>query len=173
MGRYPHQSLMGLPSGGDLQRVRQAMASTDVWGLRHRRFSQLSGGERQRVLLAAALAQEPRVLLLDEPTRALDLKHQLQILETVFQQQKARRLTVILVTHDLNLAAWYCSHLAVLKNARLMAAGPVEKVFRVPLLEAVFDVPLKLSPSEDGGGQVVVDLSRYRATHGGKAPGNG
>ncbi len=172
MGRYPHQSLLGSSSFRDLKRVRPMMETTDVWELRARRFSQLSGGERQRVLLAAALAQEPRVLLLDEPTRALDLKHQLQILEMVHAQHRGRAMTVILVTHDLSLAGWYCTHLAVLKEGRLVEAGPTEAVYRPDLLETVFDVPLKPSavPRQEAG-QLVVDVQRYRLQRRGRQQG--
>ncbi|MGH7410947.1 MAG: ABC transporter ATP-binding protein, partial [Candidatus Methylomirabilis sp.] len=100
----------------------------------------LSGGERQRVILAMALSQEPRLLLLDEPTRHLDLSHQLRILSLIQRLSRERDLTVVSAMHDLNLCALYFDRLILLSSGRIVADGPPDKVIQPELLEEVFGV---------------------------------
>ena len=128
MGRSPHLGRWRFEGEQDLRIAREAMEMTDTLALASRDMESLSGGERQRVLIARALAQEPRLMLLDEPTAFLDIRHQVDFFDRIRLLNRKRELTVIAVTHDINLAAHYCDRIILLKNGRIEAAGPVEAV---------------------------------------------
>ncbi|MBI2931452.1 MAG: ABC transporter ATP-binding protein [Planctomycetes bacterium] len=134
MGRAPHLARFQAESPRDLEIVRRAMERTETWALRDRLVTGLSGGERQRVVLARAIAQEPRVLLLDEPTVHLDLGHQVQAMSMVRELGCA----VVAVMHDLNLAAAFCRRLMLLEGGRIVAAGTPEEVLTREHLERVY-----------------------------------
>lgn len=121
MGRRPHIGWRVRP--GDLQRVRECLQFLHLEHLSQRRITELSGGERQRVALARALAQEPQVILLDEPTASLDLRHQLEVMETVTRLVKERALTAVIALHDLNLAARFADQIVLLHQGRKFCAG--------------------------------------------------
>src|SRR5439155_951989 len=129
----------------DLAVARAAVARLDVAGLEDRPLDRLSGGERQRVLLARALAQEPEVLLLDEPTTHLDLRHQAGIYDVVAELRRTRGIAVVSVLHDLNLAALYCDRLVLLAGGRVACEGSPAEVLTPAVLGAVYDSqqPLK------------------------------
>ncbi|MFD8461898.1 ABC transporter ATP-binding protein [Streptomyces antimycoticus] len=133
MGRLPHQ---GRTAAEDRAVCAQAMDRTGVTHLADRGFLALSGGEKQRVLIARALAQQPRVLVLDEPTNHLDIAHQLDVLSLV----RDSGLTVLAALHDLNLAAAHCDVLYVIAGGRIAASGPPHDVLRPALLAEVFGV---------------------------------
>lgn len=139
MGRAPHLGPLGFPRARDLAVARAAMARLDVAGLEDRPLDRVSGGERQRVLLARALAQEPQVLLLDEPTTHLDLRHQAGMHDAVGELARARGVAVVSVLHDLNLAALYCDRLVALAGGRVAAAGTPAQVLTADVLRAVFE----------------------------------
>ena len=128
MGRSPHLSRWRFEGEQDLRIAREAMEMTDTLALAARDMESLSGGERQRVLIARALAQEPRLMLLDEPTAFLDIRHQVDFFDRIRALNRERGLTVVAVTHDINLAAHYCDRIILLKGGRIEAAGPVETV---------------------------------------------
>jgi iron complex transport system ATP-binding protein len=128
MGRSPHLGRWRFEADRDYRIAREAMEMTDTLALAARDMESLSGGERQRVLIARALAQEPRLMLLDEPTAFLDIRHQVDFFDRIRALNRDRGLTVIAVTHDINLAAHYCGRLILLKDGRIEAAGPVESV---------------------------------------------
>ncbi|MDX3656385.1 ABC transporter ATP-binding protein [Streptomyces sp. ID05-26A] len=132
MGRLPHDRDPAL----DARVVSEALATVDVSHLASRSFLSLSGGERQRVLIARAIAQQPRVLVLDEPTNHLDIRHQLDVLSLA----RGLGITVLTVLHDLNLAASFCDRLYVLDEGRVVASGTPEEVLVPELIAKVFHV---------------------------------
>lgn len=138
MGRSPHQGVLGLERKEDGKIIRQAMAFTGIEHLAHRKIDQLSGGERQRVFIARAICQEPRVILLDEPTAALDLAHQVRIMDLMEQLKNEKGVTVIMVSHDINLAAMYGDCLLLLKEGRIVSQGPAEEVLTFETLEKAY-----------------------------------
>ena len=151
MGRFPHHqrrgglgSLTGFgwEEGKDLELAHDAMMDLDVAHLASRSIRDVSGGERQRVIIARALAQQPQILLLDEPTAFLDLHHQLDICRILRRLNEERKLTVVLVSHDLNLASQYCDRLMLLHEGRLFRIGPPEEVICPEILEAVYRCPV-------------------------------
>jgi len=123
MGRNPHLKRFEIEGKKDYEIAQASMELTSTWAFRDRMFNELSGGERQRVVIALALTQEPSILLLDEPVSHLDINHQIEILELVDRLKKARGLLVVLVIHDLNLAARYCDRLILLNGKSIQAAG--------------------------------------------------
>ena len=123
MGRTPHIGRLAFESERDLAVARSAMEATDILPLAARLMETLSGGERQRVLIARALAQEPEVILLDEPTASLDIAHQIRTLDLIRSLSRSAGLTVVSVTHDVNLAALYCDRIALLEEGRLHCLG--------------------------------------------------
>ena len=141
MGRFPyHRPFDGLgwENPGDVKLARRAMKEMDVDHLAERQISEVSGGERQRALLARALVQEPRVLLLDEPTAFLDLNHQLDIARKLRRLNQEHGLTVVIVSHDLNLASQCCDHLMLLHNGAIIRAGTPQEVIRQEVLKEVY-----------------------------------
>lgn len=143
LGRAPHQGLFGLARARDREVVTEALAATGVAMLADRVFNELSGGERQRVILALALAQEPHMLLLDEPTAHLDIKHQIEVLELLRQLNRERGLTVLAVLHDLNLAARFFPRLLLLRGA-LIDDGPPSRVLESGVLSRVYETPVRV-----------------------------
>lgn len=141
LGRTPHQSWWQWElDRQDRQKVEEALIQTQLEGFRDRALSELSGGERQRAFLALALAQNPKVLLLDEPTTFLDINYQLQLLELLRKLNKERQLTIVTVLHDINLAARYSDRVALLKQGRLYTVGAVEAVLNPHAIAQVFGV---------------------------------
>jgi iron complex transport system ATP-binding protein len=143
MGRYPHRQdhlwdFWGWESNGDYAAAERAMAELNVLHLAEHAIGELSGGERQRALIARALAQEPEVLLLDEPTAFLDLNYQLEICRILHRLVHERGLTIVLVSHDLNLASQYCDRLLLLDRGKLAALDHPRTVLRAELLEPVY-----------------------------------
>jgi iron complex transport system ATP-binding protein len=157
MGRFPHHQNAQILSGfrwesvDDIERARQAMDVMDVAHLANRFISDVSGGERQRAIIARALAQEPSVLLLDEPMAFLDLNHQLEICRTLRRLNEARGLTVIVVSHDLNLASQYCDRLMLMKEGQIALLGPPQDVIQPEVLEAVYGCKVLVDRHPDSG----------------------
>ena len=140
MGRFSHISALAFEDQKDYQIVRDSMAKTDCLAFAHRRFNELSAGERQRVLIARALAQEPKILLLDESTVFLDLKHQSHFLSLLHQLNREQNLTVIFVTHDVNLAAQNADQILLLENGRKYAIGTPAEILTAHNIKEVYDV---------------------------------
>lgn len=140
MGRSPHLSRFASESEKDVEIAKRCMAYTGTLNLADRLITELSGGERQRVIIAKALAQEPQVLLLDEPTTHLDVSNQLEIMDILKKLCIEKRLLVVGVFHDFNLAAHYCDSLILLKNGKIFAAGKSEKVLTSQNIKEVFNI---------------------------------
>jgi iron complex transport system ATP-binding protein len=156
MGRSPHLAALGFPGARDVEIARAAMARLAVADLEDRPLDRLSGGERQRVLLARALAQEPEVLLLDEPTTHLDLRHQAGIYDVVHELARGRGVAVVSVLHDLNLAALYCDRLVLLAGGRVVRDGPPAAVLDAGLLGAAYGTPIDVDRSALTGAPIVL-----------------
>lgn len=148
MGRTPFASGM-FESAEDAEHVERALELTGTTQFRHRDFRSLSGGERQRVVVAAALAQSPQVLLLDEPTTFLDLEHQISLLRLLRDLSQSGVL-VVSVTHDLNLAATYASRLVLLRSGEKVADGRPDQVLTPDLIRTVFAVDVIIGERPDG-----------------------
>ena len=142
LARAPHRGWLLPLTARDRAAVQQALEQTGLLYLRDRRLTELSGGERQRAVLARVLAQEPQVLLLDEPTSHLDLKYQFEILGLVQELAHRRGLTVVVSLHDLNLAALYADRLALLCEGRLLAEGSPAEVLTPARLSHVYGVEI-------------------------------
>ncbi|BFV56127.1 ABC transporter ATP-binding protein [Kitasatospora sp. CMC57] len=162
LGRYPHQRMLSPWSAADQAAVEEALVRTGTAELRDRPVDQLSGGQRQRAWIALALAQDTELLLLDEPTTFLDLRHQLEVLDLVADLHDQAGRTVVMVLHDLGQAARYADHLVVLDGGRLAAAGPPADVLTAELVEAVFQVPCRVVPDPETGTPLVVPRARSR-----------
>ncbi|MFE3542825.1 ABC transporter ATP-binding protein [Nocardia sp. NPDC059177] len=156
-GRHPHQRWFRQWSDADEAAVRAALTATDTLDLVERTMDQLSGGQKQRVWLALAIAQDPEVMLLDEPTTFLDLAHQLDILD-VLRNMLPR--TVIAVLHDLNLAARYADHLVAMRDGRVVAQGSPAEIVRPDLVAEVFGVESTVIDDPMTGTPLVVPAGR-------------
>jgi len=156
MGRAPHQSASLFDSGIDIERAEHAMQLTDTLGLAKKSFTELSGGERQRVVLASALAQEPEVLLLDEPTAYLDLKHQIHFYDIVERLNLEHRMTIVSVTHDVNLAARYARRMMAMRSGLFVADGVPESVLTPEHLYEIFEVSVDVFKRTDGRGSYII-----------------
>jgi cobalamin transport system ATP-binding protein len=172
LGRAPYTGPFGWGRRSDALAVEEAMASAGVTDLADRQIDQLSGGERQRVVLARALAQQPRVLLLDEPTSFLDLRHTVELLDLIRALAQRDQIAVVVVLHDLNLAAMYCDRLLLLAEGRVAASGPPSEVLTYTRLCAVYQTELYVAPNDVTGFLVVLPLARehrdrMRRFHGG------
>jgi iron complex transport system ATP-binding protein len=154
MGRAPHRAGIGFESAADVERARVCLAQVGIEPLADRPMSELSGGERQLVLVARALAQDPQVLLLDEPTAHLDLRHRAVVLERVREFARAGGAALV-VSHDLTLAARTCSRLALLADGALAACGAPGDVLRAPMLARVFAVEAEVLDAPDGAPLVI------------------
>ncbi|MFQ5410276.1 MAG: heme ABC transporter ATP-binding protein [Anaerolineales bacterium] len=160
MGRTPHLPLWAGESPRDREIALDAMRRTEVAHLAERRVGELSGGEQQRVVIARALAQQPRVLLLDEPTAHLDLKHQYGILKLVRALAAGQGLAVLLTMHDLNQAARYSDRMALLSDGVVAAVGAPAAVLTAARLTAVYDVPISVITHPQSGAPLVVTGER-------------
>jgi len=156
MGRAPHQRGLSLPSEHDLATAGEALRSVDADAIAGRVIDHLSGGERQRVFLARALAQEPEILLLDEPTTHLDLRHQLGMHEVLRGLCRTRGLACVSVVHDLNLAMSYCDRVVVLSAGRVAASGSPAEALSPARVFDVFGVTVATLTHPSDGKPVLV-----------------
>jgi len=161
MGRIPHLPPLAPLSPHDWQIVREAMEATDVWELRDRLFTELSGGEQRRVIIAKALAQEPQLLLLDEPTANLDLHYQLEVVELLQRLNRERGITVMAVMHDLNLATLLGERFILMQQERIYAMGTAEEVLTAQNIQQVYGVPVVVTRHPLNGKPIVL-LSERR-----------
>lgn len=160
MGRYPHQGRWSQESSKDREVIRLAMEETGIWHLRDQMVTHMSGGERQRVIIARALAQEPEVILLDEPTSNLDINYQIEIFDLLRELNRQGK-TIVVVSHDLNLASLYCEHLLLLSEGRVFAFGTPDEVLTVKHIRQVYNTEVVISRKYSGRPYVTL-ISRSR-----------
>ena len=150
LGRFPWHGTLGRVSDRDRAAVEAAMARTGVTSFADRQVSSLSGGERQCAWIAMCVAQESRCLLLDEPISALDVAHQVDVLQVIQDLNRAHGIGIVVVLHDINLAARFCDELLALNGGRLIARGVPESIMREPVLQSIYGVRLGLMPHPAG-----------------------
>ena len=144
-GRTPYQTMgFSADAAEDEEKIRWAMEITEMIQYREKPVSQLSGGQKQRVWIAMSLAQNTKVLFLDEPTTYLDIKYQLQVLDLILRLNHELGLTIVMVLHDINQSLRYSDEIVAMKEGRVIAQGPAEEVFTEELIRQVYDVDLKL-----------------------------
>ena len=166
LGRSVHMSLLGTLNEHDEKIIDQALERAEIAHLQSREFNTLSGGERQRVILALALAQEPKILLLDEPTAHLDLSHQVEVMELIERVSYERGSTVLASMHDIDLAAAFFERVVVLDQGRVVADGPTAEVVTVGRLKETFGVDVDITTDSTSGRPRVT--ARVRAAVGGE-----
>ncbi|ABW67866.1 ABC transporter ATP-binding protein [Desulfosudis oleivorans] len=137
-GRSPYQGVLGIPDAADTEIARQAMVFTGIEHLSSRKLDQLSGGERQRAFIAKAVCQEPRLIMLDEPTASLDLAHQTRIMDLMERLKNEKGVTIVMVSHDINLAAMYGDTLLLLKEGRVVGKGAPGEILTYQVLEEAY-----------------------------------
>jgi iron complex transport system ATP-binding protein len=151
LGRAPYQGALGIERERDLEIARQAMQFTGVDHLSGAALSQLSGGEQRRVVIARAIGQEPEIMLLDEPTASLDLAHQVKVMDLMEKLKNEKGITVIMVSHDINLAAMYSDQLLLLKDGVVVCIGTPSAVLSFRKLEETYGCKLLVDESPLGG----------------------
>ena len=161
-GRHPHQGVFSRWRREDDEAVAAALAATKTEDLAERPIDELSGGQRQRVWIAMALAQQTDLLLLDEPTTFLDISHQIEVLDLLTDLNQTRGTTIVMVLHDLNLAARYADHLVAMANGRLHVAGPPETVLTEDNVRQVFGLQSRIVTDPTSGRPTMLPIGRHR-----------
>jgi iron complex transport system ATP-binding protein len=162
MGRHPHLRALQLEGPSDVALANEALAATGTGHLAARAYMTLSGGEKQRVIIASALAQASDVLLLDEPTASLDLGYQIEMAALLSRLNRERGVTMLLATHDLNLAAALCDRLVLLRDGRVLAEGPTNDVLTAPMVRQLYGVVADVRYHEGAGHLTVTPMTRVR-----------
>lgn len=165
MGRAPHLRSM-LETDEDFLIAQEAMEMTGVAHLADRQVTNLSGGEKQGVLIARALAQRPTILLLDEPTAFLDIKHQVDIYDILTRLNRERQMTIIAVSHDLNLASNYCKRVLVFKEGRMRFDGPPEETITAETVRDVYGTDVVVRKNSETGRPFVLPVRSRRSSGG-------
>jgi cobalamin transport system ATP-binding protein len=147
MGRLPFVGRLGIHSSQDESVIDSALRKTETWGYRERYIHELSSGERQRVLLARAIAQEPQILLLDEPTAHLDLHYEIEIFQILKSLNQTENLTILAISHNLNLMAEFCEQLIVLNGGKSHQIGAPSEILTSQLLRDVFRIDCQIEPN--------------------------
>ncbi|MGV1753371.1 ABC transporter ATP-binding protein [Agrobacterium sp. CG674] len=164
-GRHPHQSMLSRWNARDDEAVAAALEATRTFDLAERPVDELSGGQRQRVWIAMALAQQTEILLLDEPTTFLDISHQVEVLDLLTDLNHDRGTTIVMVLHDLNLAARYADHLVAMASGRLHVMGTPEEVLTQDNVRDVFGLESEIITDPTSGRPMMLPISRHRMRH--------
>lgn len=164
MGRSPHLKRLQFESKNDLKVALRSLEMMHALKLADRPIHELSGGEKQRVLIARALAQEPDVILLDEPTSFLDIKFKKEIFDLIATLAFEQGMTTVVVSHDIDLAALYCERLVMLKEGRIFQVGAPDEVITEPNIEAAYDCPVIVDKNPATGTPRVTIMGRQRTT---------
>ena len=162
-GRHPHQGMFRRWTAEDDGAVTAALTATGTLELAGRSVDELSGGQRQRVWIAMALAQRTGILLLDEPTTYLDVTHQVEVLDLLTDLNENEGATVVMVLHELNLAARYADHLVVMKAGAVVRSGAPGEVLTEDVVEQVFNMRCRVVPDPISGTPMIVPIGRHRA----------
>jgi iron complex transport system ATP-binding protein len=160
MGRHPHIGVMQLEGPHDFAIAGDALSATGTAHLAHRLYTTLSGGEKQRVVIASALAQAADVLLLDEPTASLDLGYQLDVAALLARLNRERGVTMIVATHDLNLAASLCDSLVLVREGRVLAQGATRDVLTSSMVRELYGVDADVAFHDRAGHLTVIPVAR-------------
>lgn len=168
-GRHPHHGLLSRWSTADDRAIADALQATQTTDLAERAVDELSGGQRQRVWIAMALAQQTQLLLLDEPTTFLDISHQIEVLDLLTDLNRTRGTTVVMVLHDLNLAARYADHLIAMTQGRIHAAGPPRAVLTQAMVATVFGLDSRIIADPVSGRPLMLPLGRHHSKADGAA----
>lgn len=163
-GRYPHQTLFRHWSEADEAAVERALEATRMTELRTRPLDELSGGQRQRAWIAMTLAQETEILLLDEPTTFLDLAHQVEVLDLLYDLVADNGRTVVMVLHDINQACRYADHVVAMRDGRVHAAGPPGEIVDAAFVQEVFGLPARVIEDPDTRTPLCLPAARDRRT---------
>lgn len=164
-GRFPYRGILHTDAEQDNEVINWAMQQTRVDHLAKRQLDGLSGGERQRAWIAMALCQQPEILLLDEPTTYLDIAHQLEIMQIIRELNKKRKMTVIMVLHDINHARMYADNVVVIKDHTIFAQGVPQEIISVDLLASVFNVRAQIYRS-DSDDKIIFPIGLYDGSGG-------
>jgi len=151
MGRYPHHSPYDFETTQERDQIENVLHKTRTMEFADRPMSELSGGEKQRVLIARALAQEAPLMLLDEPTSNLDIRHTTQILALLFERRKETGHALLFVTHDLNLAARLADRIILLKNGEMLGSGPPQEILTSEKIRELYETPVRILQDPDTG----------------------
>lgn len=160
-GRHPHQRMLARFTAHDYDVVARSLAATGITEFADRSVDELSGGQRQRVWIAMALAQETDILLLDEPTTFLDLTHQIEVLDLLTDLNREQGTTIVMVLHDINLAARYADHLFALRDGRVVTGGRPAEVLTSELVRDVFELEALVVPDPVSGTPMVLPRGRH------------
>jgi iron complex transport system ATP-binding protein len=164
-GRFPHQKLFGGWSKKDYEAVAEAMDMMNITELANANIDELSGGQRQRVWIAMALAQQTDILFLDEPTTFLDITYQVEILDLLTDLNRTFGKTIVMVLHDINLAARYADYMFAMKNGRLVAQGTPSQVITREIVKEVFGLECAVITDPVSASPSVVPIGRHHALH--------
>jgi len=161
-GRYPHQGWLQQWSKEDECLVEQALATTDMTALAERSIDTLSGGQRQRAWIAMSLAQNTEILLLDEPTTFLDLAHQIEVLDLLYELNQTKGRTIVMVLHDLNQACRYADHLVAIAQGKVAAQGAPAEIMTEALVREVFGLESRIIQDPVAGTPLCIPVGRHR-----------
>lgn len=170
-GRHPHHGLFARWTRADDAAVAEALEATGMADLAEEAVDELSGGQRQRVWIAMALAQETDILLLDEPTTFLDVSHQIEVLDLLVDLNRSRGATIVMVLHDLNLAARYADILVAMVEGRVRASGPAEDVLTEAMVREVFGLESRIIADPTSGRPMMLPIGRHGVQNGGASNG--
>ena len=161
-GRHPHQKVFSRWTAKDEEAVAAALEATNTLDLAERAVDELSGGQRQRVWIAMALAQQTELLLLDEPTTFLDVSHQVEVLDLLTDLNQSSGTTIVMVLHDLNLAARYADHLVAIAEGTVHQSGTPEEVLTAEMVQSVFGIASQIIEDPTSGRPLMLPLGRHR-----------
>lgn len=158
MGRHPYLGLLQSEGKKDLEYAHKAMDITNTWHLRDKNLNEVSGGERQRVVVARALTQDTPIILLDEPISQLDIHHQVELMDTLYDMVKLQGATIVTVLHDLNIASQYSDHVVLINDGKIVKHGRPEDVLRQDVVWDVYNLKVQVIQNPETGRPLIIPL---------------